>query len=113
MSESRTSLALAAALFALTATVAAAPALEDPTRPSYLRQRTSDAGPAKPAWRVESILVSPGRRLAVINDRVVGVNDHVNGARVVEILPYEVTIEYQGALRRLALVPVRVKRPAD
>lgn len=114
MSDARLSPVFAALLLAFsTATLAAPPALEDPTRPSYLREPVERTRPSAPSWRVESILVSSGRRLAVINDRVVGVDDHVNGARVLEILPYEVTIEYRGERRRLALVPVRVKRPAD
>lgn len=95
--------------------LAGAGELGDPTRPSYLPEAParSASAPAAPSWRVESIIVSSGRRLAVINGRVVGVNDRVNAARVVEILPYEVRLEYQGEIRRIALVPIRVKRPAN
>ncbi|HEX7029427.1 MAG TPA: hypothetical protein VF254_02435 [Gammaproteobacteria bacterium] len=89
--------------------------LGDPTRPSYLAGAPvkKASAPAAPSWRVESIIVSSGRRLAVVNGRVVGVNDRVDAARVVEILPYEVRLEYKGEIRRISLVPTRVKRPAN
>ena len=93
--------------------MAAEPALDDPTRPSHVRQPSAERAVPAPSWRVESILVSSGRRLAVINGRVVAENDRVGGARVVEILPYEVTIEYRGEMRRVALVPISVKRPTE
>ncbi len=100
--------------FILAALPAAAGELADPTRPGYLPPATAPAtGVRAPSWRVESIIVSPGRRLAVINGRVVAVNDRVGGARVVEITPYEVRLEYQGETRRAALVPARVKHPAN
>jgi hypothetical protein len=88
--------------------------LGDPTRPSYLPPATQGSPKEHaPAWRVESIIVSAGRRLAVVNGRVVGVNDQVAGARILEILPYEVRLEYQGEIRHISLVPTRVKRPVN
>lgn len=86
--------------------------LVDPTRPSYIGATQQQTGPRAPSWQVESIIVSPTRRLAVINGRVVGVGDRVNGAKVTEILPYEVRLEYQGEVRRVSLVATRVKNPA-
>lgn len=112
MSDSRT-LRLCVLFALLAGAHAAAGELEDPTRPSYLPAESAEAVVRAPAWRVESIIVSPGRRLAVINGRVVGVNDRIDAARVVEILPYEVRLEYQGEIRHVSLVPTRVKRPAN
>lgn len=87
----------------------------DPTRPSYLRPETAAPADAvrTPSWRLESIIVSPGRRIAVINGRAVGLNEWIGGARVVEILPYEVGLEYRGEIRRIVLVPTRIKRPSN
>ncbi|HEX7047114.1 MAG TPA: hypothetical protein VF275_06055 [Gammaproteobacteria bacterium] len=108
-------LGLTGVLALLLASHVSAGELGDPTRPSYLPDAPAKkaSAPAAPSWHVESIIVSPGRRLAVINGRVVGVNDRINAARVVEILPYEVRLEYQGEIRRISLVPTRVKRPAN
>lgn len=88
--------------------------LGDPTQPTRVVAHASPATPVEraPSWRLESIIVSPGRRLAVINDRVVGVSDRVGGATVIEILPYEVRLEYRGEIRRIALLPAQIKRPA-
>jgi len=87
-------------------------ALDDPTRPSHLPAPAVAGTTATPGWRVDSIIVSPARRLAVINGRSVGVGERVGGARVLEILPYEVRLEYNGEVRHISLVPTRVKRPA-
>lgn len=117
MSERRKFLPVfaAATLLLIGAAAHAAEQLVDPTRPSHLPPPASTVGatPRAPSWRVESIIVSPGRRLAVINGRVVGVNDRVSGAKVLEILPYEVRLEYQGEIRAIALVATRIKRPVD
>lgn len=86
--------------------------LVDPTRPSHVRGPTPSKTVRAPAWRVQSIIVSPTRRLALINGRLVGVGDRVNGAKVVEILPYEVQLEYHGETRRISLVATQVKNPA-
>lgn len=99
-------------LLAIAGAAAAGDELRDPTRPSYLPSETASRTASAPSWRLESIIVSANRRLAVINGRVVGVNDRVNAARVVEILPYEVHLEYEGEIRRISLVPTRVKHPA-
>lgn len=87
--------------------------LVDPTRPSHVAAARDSNTTRAPSWQVESIIVSPGRRLAVVNGRVVGVGDRVGGAKVTEILPYEVRLEYQGEIRRISLVATRVKNPAN
>lgn len=87
--------------------------LVDPTRPSHVAAASDSNTTRAPAWHVESIIVSPGRRLAVVNGRVVGVGDRIGGAKVTEILPYEVRLEYQGEIRRISLVATRVKNPAN
>lgn len=90
----------------------AAGEIGDPTRPSHIRNESRNVETRAPSWVVESIIVSPERKLATINGRVVGINEWVGGARVVEILPYEVRLEYKGESRRISLIPIRVKKPA-
>lgn len=111
MFETTRKILLAVAFVAATGPANAAE-LGDPTRPSHISgDRSKTAAPA-PGWTVESIIVSPGRRLAVINNKVVGINDWIGGARVIEILPYEVRLEYKGETRHVSLIPTRVKTPA-
>ncbi len=51
-----------------------------------------------------TILYSPDRKLAIVDNRIVGVGDEVRGARVIEITPATVMLrDTQGRLRRLAL----------
>jgi hypothetical protein len=51
-----------------------------------------------------TILYSPDRQLAIIDNRIVGVGDEVRGARVVEITAARVTLrDTRGRLRRLTL----------
>jgi hypothetical protein len=51
-----------------------------------------------------TILYSPDRKYAIINDRIVGPGDEVNGARVVDITPTTVLLrDEKGRLRSLTL----------
>ena len=114
MSDTAASKKLLLALaFVLNCTTAfAAGEIGDPTRPSRIGSDNRATETRAPTWVVESIIVSPSRKLATINGRVVGINEWVGGARVVEILPYEVRLEYKGESRRISLIPIRVKSPA-
>jgi hypothetical protein len=51
-----------------------------------------------------TILYSPDRKLAIIDNRIVGPGDEVRGARVVDITPNSVLLrDSQGRMRILAL----------
>jgi len=51
-----------------------------------------------------TILYSPDRKYAIVNDRIVGPGDEVNGARVVDITPTTVLLrDEKGRLRSLTL----------
>jgi hypothetical protein len=51
-----------------------------------------------------TILYSTDRKLAIVNGRVVGVGDDVNGARIVEITPASVLLrDERGRMRILRL----------
>lgn len=81
--------------------------LPDPTRPLGGRAAAPARAPApvQPAPDVlQSILVSPQRRLAVISGRMVGVGDRVGDSEVVEILPYEVVLQRSGQQVRMRLM---------
>lgn len=71
----------------------------DPMRPDTLRT-TVHATSA--AFRVNAIIVSDERRIAIVNGVRVGVGDSVNGATVVSISKGEVVVELDGAMKSLS-----------
>lgn len=73
--------------------------LPDPTRPR-------DAGATNGApTGVQSILISPRRKVAVVQGRSVTIGDRVGDAEVVDIRPYEVILRRAGRETSLRLVP--------
>jgi MSHA biogenesis protein MshK len=104
---------LLAALGASSAGQAAhAQALADPTRPP----QAAGSGPlleAAPAerTRLQSVLLSPGRKLAVIDGQTVPLGGRVGEATVVEISPDQVVLRQGAELRTLKLHPAAVKKP--
>lgn len=101
-------LALGAALAAC-APLAAAQALRDPTRPPVFFGRTGDRGTVSRSrdaeWVLQSVLLSPTRRYAIINGEVLSLGGSVAGAELVAIREGEVTLRAGGALRTVRLFP--------
>jgi len=70
--------------------------LPDPTRPMDAvapsgRGPAGDRGPV-----LQSTMVAPGHKLAIINGKQYGVGDSVAGGRIVDIRPYEVILVRGG-----------------
>lgn len=86
--------------------------LIDPTRPPDYRSPDNAAAASQP-WVLTSTLISPARRLAVINGRVYAAGDVVAGARILAIEPYAVRLSKGGRVFTLRLLPGKVKRPHD
>jgi len=109
MAERLIVLAVAAAL----AGTALAQPLADPTRPpaqgpSELHSAPSGVAPS----RLQSVLISAGRSVAVIDGRPVRLGERVGDATLVSIEPSEVTLERGAARERLTLLPSAIeKRP--
>ena len=79
-----------------------------PARSEPAPARARPAPPAEVATPFDAvlgtILFSPDRKLAIIDNRIVGVGDEVRGARVTEITAGAVLLrDAQGRLRRLTL----------
>lgn len=88
-------------------------ALDDPMRPpSHNAAATAPAAGATP-FVLSSTLIGRERRSAVINGRRVGVGDHIDGARIIEIQPAQVLLQRQGRQLTLSLLPVAVKKPVS
>jgi len=81
----------------------------DPTRPPGQVESAADAGP-NGAPRVESILIAPDRRIAVVNGREVTVGSQLGDARVVRISESEVVIRRTGGEETLKLFAPLVGR---
>ncbi len=85
-------------------------ALNDPTQPTdpalyfgYGHDRKSTG------WSLQSILLSPERRIAIINGERVREGDHVGSARVVRIRDSHVLLNNGGRTVTLRLLPQSIK----
>ncbi len=105
MSKSDFGIMLGALVFGFWLVVAPVLAqLPDPTRPpgaAELAAWRGQPGAQDATWRLESVLVSPQRRVAVINGRRVTEGDTVDGARIGAIEATHALIEVEGQTRRL------------
>lgn len=90
---------------------AAAQTLPDPTRPPASLHAAASTVPSTPASPVlQSVLISPGRKVAVISGETVQVGDRVGDARVVRIAEGEVVLVRDGQPQTLKLFPGIEKR---
>ena len=76
--------------------------LADPTRPY---SGIPAASQRRPGMVLQSTLVSPLQRMAVIDGRTVKVGERIDGARILQIRPYDVLVERSGRRRVLHLLP--------
>lgn len=83
--------------------------LSDPTRPNF----GAGAAAATSGWQLSSTLISPHRRLAIINGRAVAVGDRIAGATVVAIQPATVQLRTDAGEVTLELVSTDIKRPSN
>jgi len=88
----------------------AQPALSDPTRPpnvlpGALRDASTRGEAPVVASRLQSVLISPQRRLAVIDGRTVPLGGKVDDATLVQIAETHVTLRRGAELKTLELYP--------
>ena len=83
--------------------------LADPTRPNVKRERivvsTKVIAKPKEALVLQSTLVAPNRRLAIINGKTLYVGGRVADAEIIEISPHQVTLLRSGVREVLRLLP--------
>lgn len=92
------------ALGLLAATAAAAQGLSDPTRPPSASAPSAARSEAPPA-RLQSVLISPGRKLAVIDGQTVALGGRLGEAIVVAIAPTQVVLQTGASYQTLRLFP--------
>lgn len=86
-------------------------ALEDPTRPPEGAWQSSLPAEDKAApWVLSSTLVSPQRRVAMINGQNVEQGDTIGAARVLRIDTTGVTLLANGEQIRIGLLPTDMKK---
>ena len=103
-------LALALTGMILLSATAVAETLADPTRPPAALMPAQAASAGSAGTALQSVLISHGRRIAIINGKEVRVNDLYNGARVVKILESEVVLRNGRDVQVLKLFPDVDKR---
>lgn len=91
--------------------VLSAQTLSDPTVPLG-RSATTASHPAATGWQLQSTRVGSGRRIAIINGRIVGEGDSIDGAKVERIAAGHVRLSVNG--RRIELpITSRVDRDEE
>ena len=96
-------------IIALLAPPALAQPLADPTRPPDFTAPGTATAPSGP--RLHSVLISPGRRLAVVDGETVAVGGKVGDATVVQISETEVVLKRGDETERLTMFSGIEKRP--
>ncbi|MBC8007024.1 MAG: hypothetical protein H7X76_03140 [Prolixibacteraceae bacterium] len=96
---------LAAMICAVTASTAAAQTLRDPTRPPALSAKGAGGKIEQSGWILQSVLISPERRYAIINGEVVPIGGSIAGAELVAVAAERVTLRTREGLRVVHLFP--------
>ncbi len=86
--------------------------LADPTRPVSAAAHVYVAEPVAAGPVLQSTLIAPGVKRAVISGKTYVVGDHLGKAVVSNIRPYEVVLNQDGRETRLRLVPALEKQTA-
>ena len=94
---------LAALLLTTLSAKAAADRLADPTRPPQTSEASSR--PAQESVRVEAVLRSKERELAIVNGKIVRAGDRVGGVLIEEILVDGIRYVRDGQLHVARLQP--------
>jgi MSHA biogenesis protein MshK len=106
------------ALFLASASVglaldAGAQQLRDPTRPPARLASASGDGTAAPrsaGLSLQSVLIAPDRRSAIIDGSLLQIGDSISGFKVMKIEEEAVTLRGAAGIRRLQLFPEVEKR---
>jgi MSHA biogenesis protein MshK len=103
---------LLAALLAFAACAAHGAPFADPTRPPPAFDAEANDAASLSGPRLESVLIAPDRRIAVISGEEVTLGSRFRGGEVVRITESEVRIRRSGGEESLKLFAGDVKRTA-
>lgn len=96
--------------------LAQAAPLADPTRPPSAAADAAGEAAPRAGPQLQSVLISPARRVAVISGRAVALGDKYGEATVASITESAVLLQYAGRSETLRLIPgveKRERRAAD
>lgn len=82
----------------------------DPTRPPNAAAEAAGVPAARAGPQLQSVLISPARRVAVISGRTVALGDKFGEATVASITESGVLLKYAGRSETLRLIPGVEKR---
>jgi len=105
-------LAMAVLVLGAAAPAAGEEAMTDPTRPASLPEPAAAAGAAAQGPVLQSVLISPERRLAVIDGRTVPLGGRFGSATLIGVTETGVVLKDESGTRRLPLLPGVDKRAA-
>ena len=105
-------LARMAAAAAAATTMAHAAPFADPTRPPAALEGGQGEPAAAAGPRLESVLIAPDRRIAVISGRQVTLGSRIGDGRVVRITESEVRIRRPAGEETLRLFATQGRRPS-
>jgi MSHA biogenesis protein MshK len=89
----------------LPVSMAGAQTLPDPTRPPHQLEQGGTAIEAAIGPVLQSVLISPGRRMAIISGQAVSLGGQFEGARLIKITESEVVLRNASGLQTLKLFP--------
>lgn len=82
--------------------------LRDPTQPVIGVMGNQSSNASESRFQLQSILIAPKRRLAMINGQMVGVGSSINGARVLAIDKNRVILLVGGSKQSIYLLGRRL-----
>jgi len=87
--------------------------LPDPTRPYSALGGGDGVATGVHGLVLQSVLIAPQRRLAVINGQTLAVGERIGDATVAAIQPHEVVVKRAGGELTLRLVPRYISRDTN
>jgi MSHA biogenesis protein MshK len=112
MVERLNSFRLVGIAFAVAVPLAQAQALSDPTRPPGAAAMASPDAPQATELQLQTILLSPQRKLAVINGQTVKIGERVGDATLVTISETGVVLKRGEETQTVRLLPGLERKPA-
>ncbi|MBX3650435.1 MAG: MSHA biogenesis protein MshK [Burkholderiales bacterium] len=97
----------------MAATTASAQGLADPTRPPAALAAAGGAAAAGGGPVLQSVMLSPGRKMAMISGQMVLLGGRYGSARLVRLTDSEAELKDGSETIVLSLYPQVDKRPAD
>jgi len=101
---------IALGMFLASAQATAQKGLLDPTRPPTVAP-SPQATPEPPGPQLQSVLLAPGRKIAVINGESVALGEKLGEATLVRVTETEVVLRHGAETRVLKLYPSVEKSP--